>query len=159
MSNFQQAIADEIRRLSRKEAKALFAPIAEQLSSLKKRLAVLEKQVKTLVPEAPAPTKADAENAPATPEKPIRLNGNAIKKIRRKLRLTQAQFAALVDASTGSVNHWEAGKVIPQKIQKQKIAALRGLSKRAVAAMLADKGIVIKPAPAAEAPAKAEETK
>ena len=159
MSNFQQAITDEIRRLSRKEAKVLLAPMIEQLSSLKKRVSELEKRNKALMAAHPETEKKEAKATAVAAEKPIRLNGNAIKKIRRKLRLTQAQFAVLVDASTGSVNHWETGKVIPQKIQKQKIAALRGLSKRTVAAMLADKGIVIKSALAAEAAAKAEETK
>ena len=160
MSNFQQTFADEIRRLSRKEAKALTIPLAEQLASLKKRFAELEKKVKALTANLPEAEKPAEKVAPAASEKPIRLNGNAIKKIRTKLRLTQAQVAALVDASTGSVNHWEAGKVIPQKGQKLKIAALRGLSKRAIAAMLAEKGIAIKAAPAAPATdAKAEETK
>jgi DNA-binding transcriptional regulator YiaG len=161
MSNFQQAFADEIHRLSRKEAKALTTPLAEQLASLKKRFAELEKKVKLLTANLPEAEKPAEKVAPAVSDKPIRLNGNAIKKIRTKLRLTQAQFAVLVDASTGSVNHWEAGKVIPQKSQKQKIAALRGLSKRAIIAMLAEKGITVKAAaPAAPATdAKAEETK
>jgi len=48
----------------------------------------------------------------------------AIKKLRRKMILTQTEFAALLKVSFGAVNRWESGKYKPTTKTKRKLAPL-----------------------------------
>ena len=48
----------------------------------------------------------------------------AIKKLRRKMILTQTEFAELLKVSFGAVNRWESGKYKPTTKTKRKLAPL-----------------------------------
>ena len=48
----------------------------------------------------------------------------AIKKLRRKMILTQTEFAALLKVSFGAVNRWESGKYRPTTKTKRKQPAM-----------------------------------
>jgi DNA-binding XRE family transcriptional regulator len=47
----------------------------------------------------------------------------AIKELRNKLILTQAEFAALLGVSFQSINRWEKGKHVPTIKIKRKLAS------------------------------------
>ena len=48
----------------------------------------------------------------------------AIKKLRKKLILTQTEFANLLGVSFGAVNRWESGKYTPTTKTRRKLAVL-----------------------------------
>ena len=139
MPDIKTVLSEEIRRLAKKEIKLAIVPLqklaAEQrrtISELKKRIAVLEKQ------GAPAEKAAAADdNAATTEEKKLRLNAAGIIRIRTKLKLTQSDFAKLLNVSTHTVSMWELDKSAPRKDARAAICALRKLGKRELKARMA----------------------
>ena len=83
---------------------------------------------------SPAPPMA----SPAEVGK-ARLSPGLIKKLRKKLGLTQAQLAALLDASPTTVAFWEQGRTRPKADTKAQIVALRKLGRRDVKQLLAER--------------------
>lgn len=141
MPDIKTALTEEIRRLARKEIKIAVVPlqniVSEQrrtISELKKRIALLEKAAVTPA-EAAAP-EAAGEND----EKKLRLNAAGIVRIRTKLKLTQSDFARLLNVSMHTVSMWELGKISPRKDTKAAICALRTIGKRELKNKLADCG-------------------
>jgi len=148
MSDFKQIFSDEIRRLSRKEIKLAMEPMAKTLAAQRLTIAVLRKQVKALEKivgiAAPAAVQAAAE--PAGGKKIARrITGKRIMAMRNKLKLSQIQFAALLDVSLSSIVNWEGDKSVPQAAQKERIAALRGIGKREIAKRIQAAGLELKP--------------
>ncbi len=139
MPDIKTVLSEEIRRLAKKEIKLAIVPLqklaAEQrrtISELKKRIAVLEKQ------GAPAEKAAAADdNAATTEEKKLRLNAAGIIRIRTKLKLTQSDFAKLLNVSTHTVSMWELDKSAPRKDARAAICALRKLGKRELKSRMA----------------------
>jgi DNA-binding transcriptional regulator YiaG len=140
MPDIKTVLSEEIRRLAKKEIKLAIVPLqklaAEQrrtISELKKRIAVLEKQA------APAEKAAIADNTAATgaEEKKLRLNAAGIIRVRTKLKLTQSDFAKLLNVSTHTVSMWELDKSAPRKDARAAICALRKLGKRELKARMA----------------------
>jgi DNA-binding transcriptional regulator YiaG len=66
-----------------------------------------------------------------------RISPNLIKKLRKKLNLTQAELATLVGVTPGAVAFWEQGRSRPRESYKRALVSLRHLGRRDVAAMLA----------------------
>ena len=139
MPDIKTVLSEEIRRLAKKEIKLAIVPLqklaAEQrrtISELKKRIAVLERQV------APAEkVAAAADIAAGVEEKKLRLNAAGIIRIRTKLKLTQSDFAKLLNVSTHTVSMWELDKSAPRKDARAAICALRKLGKRELKARMA----------------------
>jgi transcriptional regulator with XRE-family HTH domain len=50
--------------------------------------------------------------------------GEAIKKLRRKMILTQTELAELLKVTFGTVNRWESGKFEPTTKTKRKLQLL-----------------------------------
>lgn len=151
MSDIRKVMNEEIRRLARKEIKAVVAPLLAAGSVQKKRIAELEKRIKVLEASKPSPkAEQPAIIVPAVPEggkeKQIRLTADRIRKVRTKLAISQEQFAKILGVNTQSVNFWENGKTSPRLILKKQIAAIRDMGKREIAKILAEKGIVAKKA-------------
>ena len=140
MSKLLQTLNAEVGRMVQKTLREKVTAKLADLSGLIKRVEALEKAVKGLVPEK-KPTALEAAAA-AVQEKPFRVTGKQIQKLRARLELTQHQLAALLDVTMFSVNHWEKGKTIPRKELRAKIAALRSMSRRELKAMLEAKGAV-----------------
>lgn len=153
MPDIKSVLNDEIRRLARKELKVAIQPFQAQLAALKKTVSEQAKLIKELSKGfAVAARKAKSETAAEqdgeaveTNSKQFRLTPERIVKLRQKLGLTQGQFAALLEVNPLSVSNWELGKAVPRESGKQKIAALRGLGKRGLKVMLAEKGIAVAP--------------
>ena len=136
MPNIARVLKEEIARIGRKEASAAVTPLRKRViklerssADLKKRSALLEKENKQLQgqlnrmlpsqPAAPDPTEAAK----------ARFASKGIKALRSKLRLSQAQFAALIGVSDQAVYNWEKkqGALKLRPSTKAAILAVRGI--------------------------------
>lgn len=140
MPDIKAILSEEIRRLAKKEIKIAVAPlvktIVEQrkiISELKKRISILEKRN---VAEA---ADVDSDKVQVADEtKKLRLNAAGIIRVRTKLKLTQSDFAKLLNVSTHTVSMWELGKNSPRKDARAAICALRTVGKRDLKKRLAE---------------------
>lgn len=141
MSDLKQVLNDEIRRLARKEVKLAVQPLQANLVALRRQISELKKMIN----ETNRQTQVIQRNAVAgnaveieSTEPKLRLNAAGIVRIRTKLRLTQTEFAKLLDVSMHTVSSWEKGKSYPRANAKERICALRSMGKRQVKAILSD---------------------
>ncbi|MFW6162196.1 MAG: helix-turn-helix domain-containing protein [Planctomycetota bacterium] len=135
MGKMEQTLRSEIQRLARKE-------IRSELASLTKEIKALKREVARLRKAGPAESKAKAAPAPveltASPEEvaKARFSAGLIKKLRKRLDLTQAQMASLMDVSPTTVAFWEQGRNRPTDASKASLVALRKLGRRDIKRML-----------------------
>jgi len=162
MPDFKSTFQDEVRRLARKELKALEAKINEQkktISTLTKRINELEKKQAA----APAVAKSAAESvqavAPAAEGRKARFSPKSLVKFRKKYALSQKALAVLLGVTPFTVSHWEIGKNRPRANQIEAFSALAKLGKRKVLALVAEKAPSELPAPKKAAPKKAKAAK
>ena len=104
MSNVMKELKAEISRLARKEAKEIVAPVKKAsatyrglIAGLRKQVTSLQKEVAVLRKAVPSPDKAI--QAKTAPEGRFWITGKGVRKLRRRLGLTQATFGV---AATGS---------------------------------------------------------
>jgi DNA-binding transcriptional regulator YiaG len=140
MSNIVVALKEEIRRLARKEIRAMVgstkravAKYRREITNLKKLLGDQEKKVAVLKKQLGEQTGAVVETDD-TPD--IRFSPRSIKAQRRRLKLSAADYGLLVGVSALTIYHWEAGKSRPRKAQLVSLAAVRGIGKREALARL-----------------------
>ena len=139
MPDIKQVLNDEIRRLARKELKAVLAPLAKQISDQRKIIAELKKELARLNKEKTAVSETVPEKTFAKEEaKKLRLTPAGIVKIRTKLKLSQSKMAALLGVSGHTVSLWEVGKVAPRAEAKAAICALRTVGKKELKRRLAE---------------------
>ena len=136
MSNVVNVLKAEIARISKREAKSAAQGIGKSntwlrktVADLKKRMVVLEKENKHLVAamkkhQIESPPKADQEEG-----KKARFTGRGIRALRKKLRLSQADFGKLVGTTPGAVYFWEKkdGPLSLRDKTKAAILSVRGL--------------------------------
>ena len=139
MPDFKQTFQDEVRRLARKELKALDEKIAEQkktINALLKRVNELEKKQ-----AAPAAAAVKTAAAPAEEEKgrKIRFSAKSLQKFRKKYAISQKALAALLEVTPFTVSHWEIGKNRPRTAQIAAFYSLMKLGKRKLYALIAEK--------------------
>ena len=79
--------------------------------------------------------KDSDENTDGKKSKSFRFKAAAIKKLRAKFDMSQAEFAKLVGVSTLTVSCWELGKTSPRAGAKERLAQLRSMGKREIAKM------------------------
>lgn len=147
MPDVKQLLKDEFSRLARKEFKKSTEPLMKQVSALKIALAEQKKKIALLEKEIQAKnihplTQIVQEPFPALKPKGasnVRVGSVQIRKLRKKLNISQAQMAALLDVNVNSVAFWEQGKVVPRPDAKARIAALRSMPKRVMKQILAEK--------------------
>ena len=136
MPNIGALLKEEIRRLAKKEARSLMAKIRKDSAKLKRtaaehkrRLAALERDNRRLVAEADVRL---TEGGKASPEEvaQARIGASRIRALRKRLRLTQADFGRLLGVSTAAVFQWESkqGRLKLQERTKAAIVAARKLS-------------------------------
>ena len=160
MPNIAKVLKEEISRISRKEAKAvaglLHKPSARarrDIAELKCRMAAAEKLNKVLLGrlakiEAMLPTPAPAES-----EAKGWISGKGVRSLRKRLGLTQGEFAKLVGVTSNAVCQWEAkqGTLNLRKAIKAAVFAVRGIGAKEAKQRLA----AIAPAkPVKKGPAK-----
>ena len=145
MPNVQQVLGEEIRRLAKKEARAAIEDLKEQIAAMKKTISEQGKLIKelskltnktaaiVLPPEPPKEELAPEEI------KAVRVSAERITKWRKKIGVSQTQYAKLLGVSHLSVNHWEAGSTEPREAQKQRIVELRDMGKRELKALVIER--------------------
>ena len=139
MPDLKQVLSEEIRRLARKEVKLAVQPLQanvtalrKQISELKKALAGTSRTIEVIRKDSGVPVREEEEKEPR-----LRLNAAGIIRIRRKLKLTQGEFARVLDVSMHTVSSWEKGRSYPRAGVKARICALRSAGKREIKALLA----------------------
>ena len=144
MAKIEQVMRAEIVRLARKEIRGFCLPVARDVRALKRAISRLGKAVKTLERMAsslaarqPAqPPKLEADEAEV---KSARFSPGLIRKLRTRLGVTQAELAALLDASTTTVSFWEQGRNRPTMASRAAMVALRKLGRREARRLLEQK--------------------
>ena len=142
MPDIKQVFQVEIRRLARKEIRLATQALTQTVTMLRRQLGEQKKTICALQKQlaaAPSPfqsVKASSGDA-AAPAVKVRLNAKGIVRIRKKLKLTQEKFAALINVATHTVSLWEQGKTSPRSAQKNRICALRTIGKRELKKQLA----------------------
>jgi len=142
--NLQEALRALILRLARREIRAVARPMRAELRGLRRRLAGLPKAVNGLgrnVADLLRSQDLQRARLQARPDEvgAARFSAGLIKKLRRRLKLTQAALARLVDVSVTAVRAWEAGRSRPQGARRSALVALRKLGRREVARMVASR--------------------
>jgi DNA-binding transcriptional regulator YiaG len=141
MPNIGSVLKSEIARVSRKELRgeteALKKAVSQyrsQIADLKRRMQALEQQVNRLSKSsgraAPAASREVAAPAEAGPQ--VRFSAKSLASQRRRLGLSAAALARLLDVSALSIYKWESGNTRPRAKQIQAIAALRKMGRREV---------------------------
>jgi DNA-binding transcriptional regulator YiaG len=140
MPNIAKVLKEEISRIGRKEAKAANRLIhhkevrlAKAAVDLKRRVVELEKAMR-LLQQRLAALEAVQPVSAATGQESKRewISGKGIRRLRKKLGLSQAAFAKLVGVSIISVYQWEkhAGMLKLRKATKAAVFGIRGIGAR-----------------------------
>ena len=141
--NVMSVLKAEISRLAKKEAKAVVSPVKKAsatyrglIAGLRKQVDALQKEVSSLKRAIPAPDKVLATKT--EPEGRFWMTGKGVRKLRKRLGLTQAVFGKLVGVSPNAVVLWERkdGKIGLRKATAGRLQEIRGKGKREVAEML-----------------------
>lgn len=127
----------EISRLARKEIKKELEPVKRvnaaqrgYIADLRREVGELQKEIGRLRRELGKPAPAVEEEVSDTR---FWISGKGVVSLRKKLGLTQAEFAALAGVTTQSIVKWEKyeGK-IPFRQQKTalRVQEIRGMGKK-----------------------------
>ncbi len=135
MANLTIVLRDEILRIARKGIRAelvavkktsayqrrTVAKFKRQIAVLERRIALLEKQVhrSTSIPPSESKTVDGFRFSPAR-----------LKAQRKKLGLSAADYALLIDVSPLSIYNWEQKKTKPRQSKIAAMATIQSLGKR-----------------------------
>ena len=112
MPNLAKVLKEEIGRLSRKEARNATTKVAKSNATLRSTVAALRKEVSGLKSEQKQLSSALSKLARNTgvelPKDEFRMTSRGVRALRRRLKLTQAQLAALLGVSAQTVFMWES---------------------------------------------------
>ncbi len=150
MPNLAKTLKEEIRRLARKEARASIAQLQKERRALKKTVSLLRKRVQKMERDArimaarlerkvPGVPAVDSEKAAG-----VRVTSRNMRALRRKLGLTQVEFARLLNVSGQAVYQWErrTGVLRLRTTTRAALARVREMGRREARALLADMGVV-----------------
>jgi DNA-binding transcriptional regulator YiaG len=148
MPNIGSVLKSEIARVSRKEMRgeteALKKAVSQyrsQIAELKRRMQALEQQVKRLGKSTGrAAPQAEREQAGTDSGPQVRFSAKSLASQRRRLGLSAAALARLLDVSALSIYKWESGNTRPRAKQIQAIAALRKMGRREAQQRLEQQG-------------------
>ena len=143
MPNVATALKDEIRRVARKEFRAMVGTTKRAVAQYRRDIAKLKRQMREQEKEI-AFLKAQerkrlgqSQPAEATELEGVRFSPRSVKAQRERLGLSQQDYAKLVGVSPMTIYNWEAGKSRPRGEQFAALVAIRGLGKREALAKLA----------------------
>jgi DNA-binding transcriptional regulator YiaG len=142
MGKMEQALRAEIGRLARKEIRAALKPLTKDVRQLKRDVARLAKGQPAAAGGAKAKKAPSPIELTATPEEvaKARFSPGLIKKLRKRLNITQAELATIIDVSPTTVAFWEQGRNRPTEDSQVSLVALRKLGRRDVKRILDAKG-------------------
>ena len=153
MSNVVKILKAEIARISKKEAKSATQAIGKSntwlrktVADMKKRLVLLEKENKRLVATVKKYQVAQPEKPDQEEGKKARFTSKGILALRKKLRLSQADFGKLLGTTPGAVHLWEkkVGALNLRDKTKAAILSIRGLRAREAKEKLKELGKKLK---------------
>jgi DNA-binding transcriptional regulator YiaG len=130
-------IKDEVRRIAKREINIAIKGLKKDSARLKRSSADLKRRVAQLekVVARQRTVLGQVSRQSIQADDTARFTKNTVAALRKRLGLTQGEFAKLVGASIGSVVNWEKG-AIPRDEQKAKILGLRKLGARQVREIL-----------------------
>jgi len=141
MPNIASALKAEIARVSRKEIKSVVEPVRKaatklrsDVAELKRQVAALEKENKllrdTLAKGEASSSQPSAE--PAGESTKGWISGKGVRNIRKRLKLSQADFGRLVGVSGQTVTNWEGkpGMLKLREAPRAALLAIRGIGIR-----------------------------
>lgn len=140
MPNIATVLKAEISRVARKDVREQSAQLKKassqyrsDIAALKRRVLVLEKQLGRIGRSGRSPTPAAEEKTSGV----LRFSAKGLSAQRRRLGLTAADTARLLNVSAQSIYKWEDGKARPRASQFPAIANLRKMGKQQAVEMLA----------------------
>jgi len=150
MGKMEQTLKSEITRLAKKQMRATCLPLVREVRRLKRSVSALRKTVVVLArlgAEWEVQRTAEQTKLAAAPEevKAARISPGLIKKLRKRLKITQGELAMLVGVSMSAIGSWEYGKAKPKGRNREALVALRKLGKREVRGILAAKAEEARP--------------
>jgi DNA-binding transcriptional regulator YiaG len=141
MPNMAVVLRDEIRRLARREIRAMVgstqkavARYRREIAHLKRLLNKQEKNVSRLQQQV-----CQQQELPAGEEEPlegVRFSARSVRAQRQRLGLSAADYGRLIGVTALTVYNWESGKSRPRKAQLANLVAVRGIGKREAAERL-----------------------
>jgi DNA-binding transcriptional regulator YiaG len=136
MSKLAATLREEITRLGRKEANRATIRLKARVAALEKLGRAQRKAMEALGRQLQA-VQSRAERAPSQVSTPAaadgaRLSPGLIRSLRKRLKVSQTDFARLTGVTHVAVYLWESGRTKPQAAKRQAILALRGLGMREV---------------------------
>jgi DNA-binding transcriptional regulator YiaG len=149
MSNVAKVLKAEISRISRREAKNSIEGIGKShnglkkiVADLKKRVVLLEKENKRLVATMRRYQAGQSVKVEQDEGRKARFTSRGIHSLRKKLRLSQADFGKLVGATTHAVYLWEKkeGTLNLRDKTKAAILSIGGLGAREARAKVDETG-------------------
>ena len=147
MSNIAKVLKAEIARIGKREAKSATQAIGKSstwlrktVADLKRRVFVLERENKRLVAAMKKYQVAQPEKVDQEEGNKARFTSKGIHSLRKKLRLSQADFGKLVGTTTHAVYLWEKkeGALNLRDRTKAAILSVKGLGAREAKEKLAE---------------------
>jgi DNA-binding transcriptional regulator YiaG len=114
--------------------------LKQQVEKLELAVASLRKRWAKQLPLPAVAVKPSLEVAESELRR-ARLTPEAIRRLRTRLGVTQAQLAALLGVTGPAIAQWESGSSKPRGRNQAALVALRKLGRRQVSRMLAARGI------------------
>lgn len=143
MPNIASVLKQEIVRLARKEVRTqmrssqkAIASYRQQISVLKRRMSVLEREAMRIPKQRASSTPAGREVDDANVNHRWRAAGFA--QHRKRLGLSATECGKLLGVSALTVYKWEGGQARPRARYLPAIAALRAMGKREATKRLAE---------------------
>jgi DNA-binding transcriptional regulator YiaG len=140
MPNIVVVLKSEISRIARKEIRgenlALRKAVTthrREIAALKRKIAQLDRQTTALGKVSRRPTAAESDT-----KTPTRFVAKGLVSMRKRLALSAADLARLLNVSMQSIYNWERKKATPRKEQVAAVVALRGVSKNEAHRRLAE---------------------
>lgn len=147
MPGLKRAIDSEIERISAKQVRDAMRSLRGTVTTLRKDVQALRKDVRALQRQAraagaPADAVTQAPSPDALPKeaKKIRPTAASIKRMRKKLGVSQKDFARLLNVAPLTVYLWERkeGRLTLRAKARMALYEVRSLTRRQAAKKLAD---------------------
>ena len=135
MPNLATVLRDEIRRLARKEIKALVASTRKATTQHRRDIAELKRTVTALQKEVAFLRKMEAQQTGAPKARDGELGGTrfsskSVRAQRKRLGLSRNDFSQLLDVSPQTIYNWENDVSRPREEAMTTLVAVRKMGKR-----------------------------
>ena len=144
MAKMEALIKSEIVRLAKREIRKMAVPLGRDVRTMKSTVSHLRRSVleiqrfvthqKAILEKTQVPLTASQEEVVGA-----RLSPFLIKRLRRRLGISQRALATLAGVTVGAVYQWETGKFKPRGEKKAFLVALRKLRRREVKKLIEEK--------------------